>query len=127
MASSRLLSLWLRSRIRQPLLAQRRPISCTPPRWERPILTRIRGSKMYRKITKYPDAVAAVERFAIMLEDQGIDLAKGHDISTLDLFRLAANAEFRKAQKDMYDELEKAGFDAKKLYEEWVKNSGKSE
>lgn len=43
----------------------------------------------------------------------GIDLAKGHDISTLDLFRLAANAEFRKAQKDMYDELEKAGFDAK--------------
>jgi hypothetical protein len=29
---------------------------------------------------------------------------------------LAANAEFRKAQKDMYDELEKAGFDAKVVF-----------
>lgn len=71
MASSRLLSQCLRSRIRQPLFVQQRPISCTPPRWERPILTRIRGSKMYRKLAKYPDATAAVERFAIMLEDQG--------------------------------------------------------
>lgn len=78
---------------------------------------------MYRKLAKHPDATAAVERFAIMLEDQGIDLAKGHEVSTLDLFRLAANAEFRKAQKDMFDELQKAGFDAKKLYEEWVTSS----
>ncbi|KAN0097716.1 hypothetical protein V8E55_002162 [Tylopilus felleus] len=62
-----------------------------------------------RKLLGSPEAVKALEEIQRLMQEKGIDPTTGP--TTMQLFQLLSNAEFRKAGKKLKEELEKAGVD----------------
>ncbi|KAF8559016.1 hypothetical protein OG21DRAFT_1493419 [Imleria badia] len=62
-----------------------------------------------RKLLSSPEAVKALDEIQQVMQEKGIDPTTGP--TTMQLFQLLSNAEFRKAGKKLKEELEKAGVD----------------
>ncbi|KAG9317215.1 hypothetical protein JVU11DRAFT_1408 [Chiua virens] len=62
-----------------------------------------------RKLLSNPEAVKALEDVQRLMHEKGVDPTIGP--TTMQLFQLLSNAEFRQAGKKLKEELEKAGID----------------
>ncbi|KAF8138193.1 hypothetical protein EV363DRAFT_1393659 [Boletus edulis] len=96
-----------------------RSFSCTPrahARIKRSELNSSLGSfeevanlPAIRKLLSSPEAVKALDEIQRLMQEKGIDPTMGP--TTMQLFQLLSNSEFRTAGKKLKEELEKAGID----------------
>ncbi|KAF8665753.1 hypothetical protein AX16_000201 [Volvariella volvacea WC 439] len=95
----------------------RRPFSSTlatrasePPET---FVTAFRNTSLFRKLADKPEALEALQNFAKLLQDAGVDLTSRKQPSTLQMIKLAANSEFREGAQRVAEEMQKAGIDLK--------------
>ncbi|KAJ8595359.1 hypothetical protein M405DRAFT_857436 [Rhizopogon salebrosus TDB-379] len=73
-------------------------------------LSQFKNTSVFTKLADKPEALMALRDFAELMRAQGIDANSGPP-STLQMMRLAANAEFRQAAQKVVTELQNAGVD----------------
>ncbi|KAJ3564349.1 hypothetical protein NP233_g8347 [Leucocoprinus birnbaumii] len=105
----------LRNAARPLAFSSRRAFHLTPTRRaaenKEAFFKAFQNTSLYSKLSQHPDALAALSDFAKLLQDKGIDLSTGKPPSTLQMIKLASNADFREATKRVGEELQKAGVD----------------
>ncbi|TFK76104.1 hypothetical protein BDN72DRAFT_891952 [Pluteus cervinus] len=91
----------------------RRAFTSTQPKQasEDPIISAFKNTSLFRKLADKPEALHALENFAKLLQEAGVDLSSGKPPSTLQMMKLAANTRFRESAQKVADELRKAGVD----------------
>lgn len=100
---------------RLSLIRCRRSISISPPAGATPynlstFTSALQKTAIFQKIADHPQAIAALQEFACILQRDGIDLTCGQP-SVFKIMKLAANSDFKNAMKRVSEELQKAGID----------------
>ncbi|KAF9230512.1 hypothetical protein BU15DRAFT_57159 [Melanogaster broomeanus] len=95
-------------------LRRQRPFSFTPrvqaTEQNNTFLNNLKHTSIFQKIADKPEALMALRDFAALMKEKGIDAGSGPP-STMQMFRLAANSDFRNAAQRVVDELKNAGVD----------------
>lgn len=105
----------LRNAARPLTLSSRRAFHVTPSRRavesKEAFFKAFQNTGLFNKLANHPEAAVALQDLAKVLQEKGIDLTTGKPPSTLQMIKLASNAEFRAAAKRVEEELQKAGVD----------------
>jgi len=72
---------------------------------------RYQNTALFKKLADKPEALAALNAFAQILKDEGIDIASGQPPSRTQMFKLAMSPKFRDGAKKVVVELQNAGVD----------------
>ncbi|KAF9780293.1 hypothetical protein BJ322DRAFT_1112957 [Thelephora terrestris] len=73
--------------------------------------TRYQNTALFKKLADKPAALAALNNFAQILKDEGIDITSGQPPSKTQMFKLAMSPKFRDGAKKVVVELQNAGID----------------
>ncbi|KAG9099690.1 hypothetical protein FRC06_004942 [Ceratobasidium sp. 370] len=90
-----------------------RPFSSTPARRAYEdldsFMAGFRNSPLFNRLAEEPEVLAALSKMAEFLKKSGIDMSTPP--SSLTLFKLATNSEFRELTRNATEEIRKAGID----------------
>ncbi|KAF8803888.1 hypothetical protein BYT27DRAFT_6722976 [Phlegmacium glaucopus] len=73
------------------------------------VLDELKRSPTFDKLSRSPDALLAIQKFAKVIEKQ--DLSSGKPLSMIQMSKLLMNSEFRKGAEDLVEEFKKTGVD----------------
>ncbi|KIM42934.1 hypothetical protein M413DRAFT_444554 [Hebeloma cylindrosporum] len=88
------------------------------PKFDPESVAAFKASDIYQKLSKRPEALAAVQKFGEVMQKHGLELGKSP--SMFQATKLFMHADFREAAQNLVEEFKKAGIDmtAKDVLEE---------
>ncbi|KAF8164960.1 hypothetical protein B0H34DRAFT_648702 [Crassisporium funariophilum] len=105
--------------MREPV--SRRTLYTTPParaseESDKPVIdseavAAFKRTATFQKMSRSPEALEAVRKFAEMMQKQGIDFSSGKPLSMIQMSKLLMNSEFRTGAKELVEAMQKAGID----------------